>query len=122
MSERESQMNTDKQGFNTIRKLLDGVEVEWKTLGEVAEVYGGLSGKSKDDFGNGNSLYISYKNIFDNIEINFAMLESVKVSDTENQHKVKYGDILFTGSSETAEEAGMSSSVTKKFMRKVYLT
>ncbi|MGG4204256.1 restriction endonuclease subunit S [Paenibacillus jamilae] len=104
-----------------MEKLLEGVEVEWKTLGDVAELYGGLSGKKKEDFGNGNALYISYKNIFDNIEINSDKLESVKVSDSENQHEVKYGDILFTGSSETAEEAGMSSSVTTKFEDKVYL-
>ncbi|AIQ11323.1 restriction endonuclease subunit S [Paenibacillus durus] len=104
-----------------MEKLLEGVEVEWKALGEVAELYGGLSGKNKEDFDNGNALYISYKNIFDNIEINFDKLESVKVSDSENQHEVKYGDILFTGSSETAEEAGMSSSVTTKFEDKVYL-
>jgi type I restriction enzyme S subunit len=107
--------------LNFMEKLLEGVEVEWKNLGEVAELYGGLSGKNKKDFDDGNALYISYKNIFDNIEINFDKLESVKVSDSENQHEVKYGDILFTGSSETAEEAGMSSSVTKKFEDKVYL-
>lgn len=107
--------------LNFMEKLLEGVEIEWKKLGEVAELYGGLSGKNKEDFDNGNALYISYKNIFDNIEINFDKLESVKVSDSENQHEVKYGDILFTGSSETAEEAGISSSVTKKFEDRVYL-
>ena len=90
-------------------------------LGEVAEFYGGLSGKKKEDFGTGNALYITYKNIFDNVEINLDKLETVKVSDSENQHEVKYGDVLFTGSSETAEEAGMSSAVTTKFSNKVYL-
>lgn len=104
-----------------MEKLLDGVEVEWKSLGEVAELYGGLSGKSKEDFGNGNAKYISYKNIFDNIEINIDKLESVKVSASENQHEVKYGDVLFTGSSETAEEAGMSSPITTKFEGNIYL-
>ncbi|QCT01396.1 hypothetical protein E6C60_0674 [Paenibacillus algicola] len=100
-----------------MEKLLEGVEVEWETLEDAAELYGGLSGKKKEDFSYGNALYISYKNIFDNIEINFDKLEAVKVSDSENQHEVKYGDILFTGSSETAEEAGMSSSVTTKFKK-----
>lgn len=106
---------------NFMEKLLKGSKVEWKRLEEVAELYGGLSGKNKEDFVKGNALYISYKNIFDNIEINFNKLESVKVSDSENQHVVKYGDILFTGSSETAAEAGMSSAVTTKFEDKVYL-
>ena len=95
--------------------------VEWKKLGEVAEIYGGLTGKSKTDFENGNTKYISYKNIFSNIEVDFNKLENVKVSSNEKQHQVKYGDVLFTGSSEIAEEAGMSSSVTKKTNEKIYL-
>ena len=95
--------------------------VEWKTLGEVAEIYGGLTGKSKTDFENGNTKYISYKNIFSNIEVDFNKLENVKVSSNEKQHQVKYGDVLFTGSSEIAKEAGMSSSVTKKTNEKIYL-
>lgn len=101
--------------------LLDGVEVEWKTIGEVSEIYGGLTGKSKVDFENGNAYYIPYRNIFSNIDVDFENLESVKISASENQHKVKYGDVLFTGSSEIAEEAGMSSSVTIKFDSTVYL-
>lgn len=105
----------------SIKKLLEGVEVEWKVLWEVAEIYGGLSGKNKSDFDNGNAKYISYKNIFNNIEINYDNLDLVKVSTSENQHEVKYGDVLFTGSSETANEAGMSSSVTTHFDDKVYL-
>lgn len=104
-----------------MEKLLDGVEVKWKALGEVAEIYGGLTGKSKVDFENGNAKYISYKNIFGNIDVNFDILESVKVSPSENQNEVKYGDVLFTGSSETADEAGMSSSITTRFEDAVYL-
>lgn len=102
-------------------KLLEGVEVEWKTIGEVAELYGGLTGKSKADFENGNSKFISYKNIFYNTEVDFEMLENVTVSSNENQNEVKYGDVLFTGSSEIAEESGMSSSVTLKSNEKIYL-
>lgn len=101
--------------------LLDGVEVEWRALGDISEFYGGLTGKSKKDFINGNALYIPYRNIFNNIEVSFDKLESVRVSASENQHEVKYGDVLFTGSSETAEEAGMSSAVALEFENKVYL-
>lgn len=104
-----------------IEKLLDGVEIAWKPLGDVAEIYGGLNGKSKSDFESGNAKFVTYKNIFANIDVDFNSLESVKVSDAENQHKVKYGDVLFTGSSETAEEAGMSSSVTIQPEEPVYL-
>ena len=104
-----------------LEKLLNGAEVEWKKLEDISEIYGGLTGKSKVDFEKGNAKYITYKNIFSNIEVDFNILESVQVSDNERQHEVKYGDILFTGSSETANEAGMSSAVTTKFDEKVYL-
>ena len=43
------------------------------------------------------------------------------MGDNERQHKVRYGDILFTGSSEIADEAGMSSAVTMEFKEPVYL-
>ena len=49
-----------------LEKLLDGVEVEWLPLGNVAEIYGGLTGKSKSDFENGNARYVSYKKSFIN--------------------------------------------------------
>ena len=107
--------------MNYLEKLLEGVDVEWKPLGEISEIYGGLSGKSKSDFEDGNAQYISYKNIFNNIEVNFNKLERVKIADSESQHEVKYGDILFTGSSETADEAGMSSAVTTNFGDNIYL-
>lgn len=102
-------------------KLLDGVEVEWKPLADIAEIYGGLTGKSKTDFESGNANYISYKNIFNNIDVDPSQLELVKVSENERQHKVRYGDILFTGSSEIATEAGISSAVTVDFKEPVYL-
>ena len=40
--------------------------VEYKSLGELGVFYGGLSGKSKDDFNNGNSKFITYANIYSN--------------------------------------------------------
>ena len=90
-------------------------------MGEVAEIYGGLSGKDKSDFENGNAKYISYKNIHGNIEINFNNLDSVKVLLSENQNTVKYGDVLFTASSETPEEVGISSAVTTQITDKIYI-
>lgn len=107
--------------MSNLEKLLEGAEVKWKTLGEIGEIYGGLTGKSKTDFENGNANYVSYKNIFSNIEVDFEKLENVKVASNENQYQVKYGDILFTGSSETPDEVGMSSAVTTKLESSVYL-
>ena len=104
-----------------IEKLLNGAEVQWMTLGEVAEIYGGLTGKSKADFEDGNALFVSYKNIYDNYEIDVHNLARVKVSDDERQNKIEYGDILFTGSSETAEDVAFSSAVTSVLKEPVYL-
>lgn len=38
--------------------------VEYKSLGELGKFYGGLSGKSKDDFTDGNAKFITYKNVY----------------------------------------------------------
>ena len=110
-----------KNNRTFLDKLLDGAEVKWKTLDEISSIYGGLTGKGKADFENGNALYVPYKNIFNNIEVDFNNLDTVNVSDDEKQYAIKYGDVLFTGSSETAEEAGMSSAVTTKTEQKIYL-
>ncbi|RRA93907.1 restriction endonuclease subunit S [Paenimyroides viscosum] len=107
--------------MNKLDELLQGVDVEWKSLGEISEIYGGLKGKNKSDFTDGNAKYVTYKNIYNNIEVDFDTLEMVKVSQDENQYEVKYGDVLFTGSSENASEAGISSAITFKSDAKVYL-
>ena len=119
---RNSKMkNKEQHTFPFIERLLDGVEVEWRVIGEVAEIYGGLTGKTKSDFEDGNALFVSYKNIYDNYEVKEEELDKVKVSEGEKQNKVEYGDILFTGSSETAEEVAFSSAVTTHFQEAVYL-
>lgn len=104
-----------------LEKLLDGVEVEWLPLGNVAEIYGGLTGKSKSDFENGNARYVSYKKIFGYLDVHDYPTDYVYISEGERQNKVRYGDVLFTGSSEIADEAGMSSAVTVHFDESVYL-
>jgi type I restriction enzyme S subunit len=81
---------------------------EVKKLGEVGETYGGLSGKTKEDFGKGK-LYIQYKQIFDDSKIDISRFELVNIGEKENQNKVQFGDVFFTVSSETPNEIGMSS-------------
>jgi len=83
--------------------------------------YGGLSGKSKDDFSNGNAKFVTYMNIFSNIAVNTDINVFVKVGKDENQNRIEYGDVLFTGSSETPDECGMSSVLTKKIDEPLYL-
>ncbi|WP_312133903.1 restriction endonuclease subunit S [Empedobacter sp.] len=107
--------------MSKLDELLQGVDVEWKALGDISEIYGGLKGKNKSDFTDGNAKYVTYKNIYNNIEVDLEALEMVKVSSNENQYEVKYGDVLFTGSSENASEAGISSAVTFNSEAKVFL-
>lgn len=84
---------------------------EWqlKNLGELGETFTGLSGKTKDDFGYGDGLFITYMNVFKNTIAKSDMVERVKIGSNENQNRVQYGDILFTTSSEVPNEVGMSS-------------
>ena len=104
-----------------LERLLDGETVEWKTLGEVAELYTGLSGKNKEHFQKGNAPYVTYKNIFENLAVDSSILEMVSIGANEHQHAVQYGDVLITGSSENIEEVGMSSVVTFYPKTEIYL-
>lgn len=96
-------------------------KIQYKTLGEVGVFYGGLTGKNKNDFLEGNAKFISYMNVFSNIATNLEEDNFVKVGENEKQNKIQYGDILFTGSSESLEECGMSSVVTNKTEENIYL-
>ena len=95
--------------------------VEYKKLGEIGNFFGGLTGKSKEDFKNGNAKFITYRNIYSNPSLNLDIEDKVKILDNEKQYIVRYGDILFTGSSETPDECGMSSIVTVQTNENLYL-
>lgn len=95
--------------------------VEFKELFELGDFYGGLTGKSKNDFQDGNAKFVTYMNVFSNIAVDTNIDIFVKISENENQNKVEYGDVLFTGSSETPDECGMSSVLTKKIAEPLYL-
>ena len=87
--------------------------VEWKTIEEIGSFFGGLTGKTKEDFEDGNAKFITYMNVFANSSLNPSVVGVVKINEGEKQNKVQKGDILFTGSSETPEETGMSCVVTE---------
>ena len=86
-----------------------GFEDDWKEvkLGEVGETYTGLSGKTKEDFGHGEGKFITYVNVLNNPLTDLYRLDSVEIDD--KQRRVQYGDVLFTTSSETPEDVGLSS-------------
>jgi type I restriction enzyme S subunit len=101
--------------FDSVSGKLSKNYSSWKEhlFGSLGETYGGLSGKSKNDFGEG-SPFINYMNVFSNSKIDPSKVDYVKVAEGENQNEVRYGDILITGSSETPEEVGMASVVLDK--------
>lgn len=84
-------------------------------------LYGGLTGKKKADFATGDSVYIPYVNVYNNIEVDFGKVDSVVVGEGEKQVVVRYGDVLITGSSETPDDCGMTSVVTCHPKSNVYL-
>lgn len=89
---------------------IKGNNDSWNTykLSDLGSFFSGLSGKNKNDFGEG-APFITYMNIFSNRKIDPALIGFVKINEGEKQNQVNYGDIFFTGSSETPEEVGMSS-------------
>lgn len=82
---------------------------EQRKLGNLGETYTGLSGKSKEDFGHGTAKFITYMNVYSNPVSDPEGTDLIEVDNRQNT--VRKGDVLFTTSSETPEEVGMSSVV-----------
>ena len=100
-------MSKEKRRVPKLR--FPGFTEDWeqRKLGSIGSTYTGLSGKTKEDFGHGEAKYITYLNVFQNTISDITMTDKVEIDTTQNE--VKYGDVLFTTSSETPEEVGMSS-------------
>lgn len=99
---------------------LGAVPEDWEVvaMGDLGSTYGGLSGKSKQDFGHGNSLYVPFTNVMANVVVDVDNLEKVDVREAQNN--LALGDLLFNGSSETPEEVCFSALVSAD-IRKLYL-
>lgn len=91
------------------KRRLEGFKGEWveKKLGDAGKTIGGLAGKVKNDFGNGNGKYITFLNVMNNVKIDTSILEKVLIKQGEKQNSFVYGDLFFNTSSETPEEVGM---------------
>ena len=105
---------------------LDVVPDNWKRmrLKDVGYLYGGLTGKSGDDFkGEATSdtkPFIPFTNILNNVYIDPNQIKYVVISDGEKQNAVKQGDLLFLMSSEDYEGIG-KAAVVNCDMGEVYL-
>ena len=78
------------------------------SFNEIGCDYGGLTGKSAEDFGKGKP-FITYLNVYQNQIITDCNFDYVRIGESENQNKVRKGDLLFTLSSEIPEEVGYSA-------------
>ena len=99
------------QQLLTGQTRLPGFSGEWevKTMKSLGQTYGGLAGKTKEDFGHGSSKYIPFMNVMKDTLIDPDWLETVDVAPSEAQNLAKKGDLFFNGSSETPEEVGFCS-------------
>ncbi|WP_138757676.1 restriction endonuclease subunit S [Modestobacter altitudinis] len=95
--------------------------VQYAALGDVGTIFGGLTGKSKADFTGGKSRYVSYVNAFNNMDVNIGADDFVRIAPGEKQRTLARGDVIFTASSETPEEVGMSSVITDEVSEPLYL-
>lgn len=120
---KEKQKKGLMQALLTGKKRLNGFTDEWKItkLGEIAYTYGGLTNKTKNDFATNGSRYISYLDIYQNYYLNKPTNNYVTITENEIQTELKHGDILFTLSSETPEEVGISCVILFEPKEKIYL-
>ena len=90
------------------------IPAEWQAvrLEAFGHTYGGLTGKTKADFGTGQSLYVTFLDVMTNVVIDGSCVERVRIKAGESQSLVYCGDLLFTGSSETPDEVAMCALVT----------
>lgn len=97
-------------GIKWVGDIPEGWSVD--RLKSIGKLYGGLSGKSGDDFNVNEedtyALFIPFTNIFNNNVIDLNKLYKVKVVEGEIQNEVSKGDILFLMSSEDYEGLGKS--------------
>ena len=78
---------------------------EYKLL-SLFEQYGGLSGKTADDFGKGMP-YITFLSVLNDTYVTREHTQLVDIKKEEKQNIVGYEDVVLTLSSETPEEVGI---------------
>lgn len=99
------------QQLLTGKQRLPGFVGEWKMkpMQSLGFTYGGLSGKTKTNFEDGNCPYIPFMNVMSGTVIDVEWLDYVFIDREESQNKAEKGDLFFNGSSETPEEVGFCS-------------
>lgn len=92
--------------FSLMGKILDGVEVEWKALGEMGELVRG-NGLPKTDFTEFGIPAIHYGQIYTYYGLATTSTKSFVSPETADKlKKVNKGDVVITNTSENLEDVG----------------
>ena len=104
------------QQLLTGKSRLPGFSGAWETtsMGRIGSSYGGLSGKSKRDFGGGDAHYVTFLSVLENVVLDASHIDHVHVAPSESQNRVMKGDLLFNGTSETPGELAMGAVMGKQ--------
>ena len=101
-------------------EFLDEIPENWieKRMRFVGYLYGGLSGKSADDFNKAgdenNKYFIPFTNIANNLVIDPNNLQTVIIKKDEKQNNVQNGDLFFLMSSENYDDVGKSAVLSNE--------
>ena len=104
------------QQLLTGKTRLPGFSGAWEKtrMGNIGSIYGGLSGKSKVDFGGGNARYVTFLGVLENVILDRCHTELVHVGPRESQNRVMKGDLLFNASSETPGDLAIGAVMSKQ--------
>ncbi|MCT2289091.1 restriction endonuclease subunit S [Corynebacterium sanguinis] len=80
-------------------------------LGSIGKTYGGLTGKSGEDFNTGSASYVTFMQVMGNSRLREPAKGTVNINPGERQNHVQKDDLLFNGSSETPEEVALAAAV-----------
>lgn len=80
-------------------------------LGSIGKTYGGLTGKSGEDFNTGSASYVTFMQVMGNSRLREPAKGTVNIKPGERQNRVQKDDLLFNGSSETPEEVALAAAV-----------
>jgi len=121
LREEISKVLTSLNDSRFTQQLSDTSKIKTYTLSKLGDIHSGLRGKKKSHFVDGNAKFVSYVNVSNNSKLPKAIDNYVKVNENERQTKVQKGDIIFTGSSETLEDVGLTSVVCETPEEDTYL-
>ncbi|AQP47271.1 hypothetical protein BW730_06910 [Tessaracoccus aquimaris] len=91
-------------------------------LRDLGTTYSGLTGKTKADFGHGEARFVTFTGVMAAARMrDQSGLARVIVSPKESQNRVLRGDLLFNGTSETAEDVAFATVVEADLPPRTFL-